>query len=95
MVQEDSGGEQGDVDEMEREYTQEGVDRRVGTDLYGWEDDADYHEGLPKNWFSMKKLWLFCGPGFLMSIAFLVRQFACVLLLSQPWPVMNEHACLL
>ena len=31
-------------------------------------------EHLPKNWFSWKKLWRFTGPGFLMSIAYIVRQ---------------------
>lgn len=29
-------------------------------------------EHLPKNWFSWKKLWRFTGPGFLMSIAYIV-----------------------
>lgn len=44
------------------------------------EDDA--HEGrwdtdhLPENWFSWKKLWRFTGPGFLMSIAYIVSQVA-------------------
>nr|WNH25162.1 natural resistance-associated macrophage protein 4 [Fagopyrum tataricum] len=32
------------------------------------EEDEDYHKTPP---FSWKKLWLFTGPGFLMSIAFL------------------------
>ena len=29
-------------------------------------------EHLPRNWFSWKKLWRFTGPGFLMSIAYIV-----------------------
>ena len=29
-------------------------------------------EHLPPNWFSWKKLWKFTGPGFLMSIAYIV-----------------------
>ena len=29
-------------------------------------------EHLPANWFSWKKLWRFTGPGFLMSIAYIV-----------------------
>lgn len=31
--------------------------------------DSDH---LPPNWFSWKKLWKFTGPGFLMSIAYIV-----------------------
>ncbi|KAK9832478.1 hypothetical protein WJX81_000083, partial [Elliptochloris bilobata] len=32
----------------------------------GYNEDA-----LPPGWFSWRKLWLFTGPGFLMSIAYL------------------------
>ena len=32
-----------------------------------WDSDD-----LPPNWFSWKKLWKFTGPGFLMSIAYIV-----------------------
>lgn len=36
---------------------------------------GDYSEdALPAGWFSWRKLWLFTGPGFLMSIAYLVRR---------------------
>mmetsp|Transcript_33615 Transcript_33615/g.46551 ORF Transcript_33615/g.46551 Transcript_33615/m.46551 type:complete len:602 (-) Transcript_33615:2-1807(-) len=28
-------------------------------------------EHLPKHWFSLRKLWAFCGPGIIMSVAFL------------------------
>lgn len=72
-------GPVGSQDESEElldgEYTEDGVDRRVGTDLYGLEEGEaeEWRYGLPKGWFSLKKLWLFMGPGFLMSIAFLVR----------------------
>ncbi len=31
-------------------------------------------EHLPENWFSWKKLWRFTGPGFLMSIAYIVSN---------------------
>lgn len=34
-------------------------------------------EHLPPNWFSWKKLWKFTGPGFLMSIAYIVSPFYC------------------
>ena len=41
----------------------------------------DYQgETLPPDWFSWRKLWAFTGPGFLMSIAYIVRpvlQHAC------------------
>ncbi len=30
-------------------------------------------ESLPADWFSWRKLWAFTGPGFLMSIAYIVR----------------------
>ena len=30
-------------------------------------------EALPPDWFSWRKLWAFTGPGFLMSIAYIVR----------------------
>lgn len=61
---------------MEQEYRENGVDRRVGTDLPEFDDNPEYRNGLPKGWFSLRKLWLFMGPGFLMSIAFLVRASA-------------------
>ncbi len=36
--------------------------------------DADGgSESLPADWFSWRKLWAFTGPGFLMSIAYIVR----------------------
>ena len=31
-------------------------------------------ESLPPDWFSWRKLWAFTGPGFLMSIAYIVRS---------------------
>ena len=38
------------------------------------DDGGDYSaDALPAGWFSWRKLWLFTGPGFLMSIAYLVR----------------------
>ena len=54
------------------EYIDESGDRRVGIseDI---DEDGHYEHGLPANWFSWRKLWLFMGPGFLMSIAYLVR----------------------
>ena len=57
--------------EFQDEYYDESGDRRV------WiseprEDDERYEHGLPKGWFSFRRLWLFMGPGFLMSIAYLV-----------------------
>jgi hypothetical protein len=36
-------------------------------------DDEAWQDDLPKNWFSWKKLLAFTGPGFLMSIAYIVR----------------------
>ena len=33
----------------------------------------DGSESLPPGWFSWRKLWAFTGPGFLMSIAYIVR----------------------
>lgn len=54
------------------EYIDEGGDRRVHiteTDS----DDGKYELGLPPKWFSFRKLWMFMGPGFLMSIAYLVN----------------------
>ena len=57
--------------EFQDEYYDESGDRRV------WiseptEDDERYEHGLPRGWFSFRRLWLFMGPGFLMSIAYLV-----------------------
>ena len=37
-------------------------------------------EHLPAHWFSWKKLWRFTGPGFLMSIAYIVSWSNC-------WPL--------
>lgn len=34
-------------------------------------------EHLPAHWFSWKKLWRFTGPGFLMSIAYIVSCSNC------------------
>ena len=34
-------------------------------------------ESLPPDWFSWRKLWAFTGPGFLMSIAYIVRAYPC------------------
>ena len=33
----------------------------------------DGSESLPPGWFTWRKLWAFTGPGFLMSIAYIVR----------------------
>lgn len=38
-----------------------------------FETDPAYEgDSLPANWFSWQKLWRYTGPGFLMSIAYLV-----------------------
>jgi hypothetical protein len=37
-------------------------------------DPAYEGEDLPARWFSWRKLWRYTGPGFLMSIAYLVRN---------------------
>lgn len=55
------------------EYIDEAGDRRIRISE-GSSDDGRYEHGLPHNWFSWRKLWLFTGPGFLMSIAYLVRE---------------------
>lgn len=47
-----------------------GKDRRIGIASSTESDEED--TALPKQWFSWRKLWLFTGPGFLMSIAYLV-----------------------
>lgn len=39
----------------------------VGADEGRWDTNH-----LPAHWFSWKKLWRFTGPGFLMSIAYIV-----------------------
>lgn len=39
----------------------------VGAEEGRWDTDS-----LPAHWFSWKKLWKFTGPGFLMSIAYIV-----------------------
>ena len=49
----------------------EGKDMRIGIVSSGFSDEEE--DVLPKRWFSWRKLWLFTGPGFLMSIAYLVR----------------------
>ena len=46
-----------------------GKDRRIGVASSTGSDEED---ALPQQWFSWRKLWLFTGPGFLMSIAYLV-----------------------
>ena len=56
------------------EYIDETGDRRVQISE-DHSDDGDYEHGLPASWFSWKKLWRFTGPGFLMSIAYLVCTF--------------------
>lgn len=55
------------------EYVDEAGDRRVSV-AEDASDDGRYREGLPSGWFSGRKLWLFTGPGFLMSIAYLVSS---------------------
>ena len=50
---------------------EDGVDKRVGIASSTSSDEED--EALRQGWFSWRKLWLFTGPGFLMSIAYLVR----------------------
>lgn len=53
------------------DYIDETGDRRIS--ICEGSDDGRYEHGLPSDWFSLRKLWLFTGPGFLMSIAYLVR----------------------
>lgn len=60
--------------EFQDEYHDESGDRRVWIS-HREDEDARYEQGLPTGWFSFKKLWLFMGPGFLMSIAYLVHKF--------------------
>ncbi|EIE23174.1 Nramp-domain-containing protein [Coccomyxa subellipsoidea C-169] len=57
----------------EDEFVDDAHDRRVTTSSPRTLFDDDRYSGddLPKNWFSWRKLWLFMGPGFLMSIAYL------------------------
>ena len=31
-------------------------------------------DDMPRNWFSWRKLWRFTGPGFLMSIGYIVSN---------------------
>ena len=57
---------------LEEEYQEDGHDMRVSVDEQSTSDGLDDEHGLPKHWFSWRKLWLFTGPGFLMSIAYLV-----------------------
>ncbi|CAK0786787.1 hypothetical protein CVIRNUC_010001 [Coccomyxa viridis] len=55
------------------EFVDSRGDRRVlvsGSEDSGARDDYD-GDTLPRGWFSWRKLWLFSGPGFLMSIAYL------------------------
>ena len=47
-----------------------GKDRRVCVASTTGSDEED--EALSEHWFTWRKLWLFTGPGFLMSIAYLV-----------------------
>ena len=42
---------------------------RVDDELLGYWHYR-YAEPVPPGWFTWRKFWLFCGPGFLMSIAF-------------------------
>jgi len=66
--------------EFIEEYFDESGDRRVGVSE-AFSDDGRYEDGMPSTWFSFRKLWLFMGPGFLMSIAYLVRLTICTNLL--------------
>lgn len=72
--------------EFQDEYYDEGGDRRVWIS-HREDEDERYEHGLPRGWFSFRRLWLFMGPGFLMSIAYLVRtsqmRFSCVLVMLQ------------
>ena len=60
-----------------QEFIEDGHDRRISIaslderpGLPGGAEDTK----LPEHWFSWHKLWLYTGPGFLMSIAYLVRR---------------------
>ena len=57
---------------VEEEYQDEGHDLRVSVEELSSNDSPSPEQTLPKHWFSFRKLWLFTGPGFLMSIAYLV-----------------------
>ena len=60
-------------EEFQDEYFDESGDRRVH--ISNQDEDVQYEHGLPRGWFSFRRLWLFMGPGFLMSIAYLVSFF--------------------
>lgn len=62
---------------------EDGIDKRVGIASSTSSDDDD--DALRQGWFSWRKLWLFTGPGFLMSIAYLVR-----LLSRSLWPFTRQ-----
>ena len=52
-------------------------DTRVDiTNTASVEDEIWHGDNLPPNWFSWRKLWMFTGPGILMSIGYLVRRYA-------------------
>ena len=59
---------------------EDGADKRVGVPSSTGSDEED--DALPRRWFSWRKLWLFTGPGFLMSIAYLVCHWSSRLILS-------------
>lgn len=73
------GGSSPTASDAERDNSDEGNDEF---------DDADHTllrphvsmgdgysgEALPPGWFTWRKLWAFTGPGFLMSIAYIVRS---------------------
>ena len=64
---------------LEDYIDEDGNDRRIGiASSSGSLSDEDDPDALPKHWFTWKKLWLYTGPGFLMSIAYLVRSPACL-----------------
>ena len=71
---------------LEEEYQDQGQDLRVSVEELSSQDGPSAEQSLPKHWFSLRKLWLFTGPGFLMSIAYLV-------LLASPCISLKKHPC--
>lgn len=49
------------------------VDRRIAVPEEP-DNSQDWGDELPPGWFSWQRLWKFTGPGFLMSIAYLVSH---------------------
>ena len=47
------------------------VDRRIAVPEEP-DNSQEWGDELPPGWFSWQRLWKFTGPGFLMSIAYLV-----------------------